>query len=152
MNGWPVLTRPMSTSAPRPLERNIPVIMGLLGVWYINFWGADTHAMLPTTTYLAPFCDYLQQIDTESNGKCVTKPATPVEYDTGPIVWGRPRNRRAALVLPIAASRNGLVPCDFFVAARIRQFRRRPPLRLVGPLFRADEGPYGRPHHRGGTD
>ncbi|MFO7264563.1 MAG: glucose-6-phosphate isomerase [Bacillota bacterium] len=101
-----------------PLERNIPVIMGLLGVWYINFWDADTHAILPYDDYLAPFCDYMQQIDTESNGKSVTKDGQPVRWNTGPIVWGYPGTDAQHSFFQLLHQGPRLVPCDFFVAAQ----------------------------------
>lgn len=101
-----------------PLERNIPVIMALLGVWYINFWDADTHAILPYDDYLAPFCDYMQQIDTESNGKSVTKNGDPVSCNTGPIVWGYPGTDAQHSFYQLLHQGPRMVPCDFFVAAR----------------------------------
>lgn len=101
-----------------PLERNIPVIMALLGVWYINFWGADTHAILPYDDYLAPFCDYMQQIDTESNGKSVAKDGSPVGWNTGPIVWGYPGTDAQHSFYQLLHQGTRIVPCDFFVAAQ----------------------------------
>lgn len=101
-----------------PLESNIPVIMGLLGVWYINFWDADTHAILPYDDYLAPFCDYMQQIDTESNGKSVTKDGQPVGYDTGPIIWGSPGTDAQHSFYQLLHQGTRIVPCDFFAAAQ----------------------------------
>ncbi|MDX1634444.1 MAG: glucose-6-phosphate isomerase [Marinobacter sp.] len=71
-----------------PLEQNLPVIMALLGVWYNNFWGADAHAILPYDHYLRGLPAHLQQLDMESNGKCVTQAGDPVDYQTGPIIWG----------------------------------------------------------------
>lgn len=71
-----------------PLEQNLPVILALLGVWYGNFWGADTHAILPYDHYLRGLPAHLQQVDMESNGKCVTQHGEPVAYQTGPIIWG----------------------------------------------------------------
>ncbi|WP_404367835.1 glucose-6-phosphate isomerase [Marinobacter sp.] len=71
-----------------PLEENLPVIMALLGIWYGNFWGADAHAILPYDHYLRGLPAHLQQLDMESNGKCVTQAGKPVDYQTGPIIWG----------------------------------------------------------------
>ncbi len=71
-------------------ESNLPVIMGLLGVWYNNFFGASSHAVLPYDQYLARFPAYLQQADMESNGKSVTRDGQPVEWETGPVIWGEP--------------------------------------------------------------
>ncbi|WP_166269762.1 glucose-6-phosphate isomerase [Marinobacter caseinilyticus] len=71
-----------------PLEENLPVILALLGIWYGNFWGADAHAILPYDHYLRGLPAHLQQLDMESNGKCVTQAGEPVNYQTGPIIWG----------------------------------------------------------------
>ncbi|MDX1456517.1 MAG: glucose-6-phosphate isomerase [Marinobacter sp.] len=71
-----------------PLEDNLPVILALLGVWYSNFWGADAHAILPYDHYLRGLPAHIQQLDMESNGKCVTHAGDPVDYQTGPIIWG----------------------------------------------------------------
>jgi glucose-6-phosphate isomerase len=73
-----------------PFERNLPVLLGLLGVWYDNFFGAESHAVLPYDQYLARFPAYLQQLDMESNGKSVTLSGERVNYQTGPIIWGQP--------------------------------------------------------------
>jgi glucose-6-phosphate isomerase len=72
-----------------PPEKNIPVIMALLGIWYNNFFGAESHAILPYDQYLDFFADYFQQGDMESNGKSVTKSGQTVTYSTGPIIWGQ---------------------------------------------------------------
>ena len=71
-----------------PLEQNLPVILALLGVWYGNFWGADAHAILPYDHYLRGLPAHIQQVDMESNGKCVTQQGDKVDYDTGQIIWG----------------------------------------------------------------
>jgi glucose-6-phosphate isomerase len=73
-----------------PFAHNLPVLMGLLAVWYNNFFGAQTAAVLPYEQYLKRFPAYLQQLTMESNGKHVTLEGTPVSYDTGPIYWGEP--------------------------------------------------------------
>uniref|UniRef100_A0A671LK24 Glucose-6-phosphate isomerase n=1 Tax=Sinocyclocheilus anshuiensis TaxID=1608454 RepID=A0A671LK24_9TELE len=73
-----------------PLEQNAPVILALLGVWYVNFFQAETHALLPYDQYMHRFAAYFQQGDMESNGKYITKSGTRVNYHTGPIVWGEP--------------------------------------------------------------
>uniref|UniRef100_A0A6Q2ZJJ9 Glucose-6-phosphate isomerase n=1 Tax=Esox lucius TaxID=8010 RepID=A0A6Q2ZJJ9_ESOLU len=73
-----------------PLEKNVPVLLAMLGVWYINFFQAETHAMLPYDQYMHRFAAYFQQGDMESNGKYITKDGTRVKYHTGPIVWGEP--------------------------------------------------------------
>lgn len=73
-----------------PLEQNAPIVLALLGIWYSNFYGAETHALLPYDQYLHRFAAYFQQGDMESNGKGVTKAGARVNYSTGPIVWGEP--------------------------------------------------------------
>lgn len=106
-----------------PLERNIPVLMGLIGVWYTNFWGADTHAVLPYDQYLDRFNDYVQQIDTESNGKRVTDAGEPVAWDTGPVVWGRHGTDGQHAFYQLIHQGTRLVPCDFLATARARNPR-----------------------------
>ena len=83
-----------------PLVKNIPVILGLLGVWYRNIWGFSTHAVLPYDQRLSRFAAYLQQLDMESNGKGVRTDGTPVPRASGPIVWGEPGTKRPACLLP----------------------------------------------------
>ena len=73
-----------------PLEKNLPVIMALLGIWYSNFLGAESHALLPYDQYMHRFAAYFQQGDMESNGKYVTRDGNEVDYSTGPIIWGEP--------------------------------------------------------------
>ncbi|CAH2324183.1 glucose-6-phosphate isomerase [Pelobates cultripes] len=73
-----------------PLENNIPVLLAVLGVWYINFYGCETHALLPYDQYMHRFAAYFQQGDMESNGKYITKTGARVNYNTGPVVWGEP--------------------------------------------------------------
>lgn len=82
-----------------PLEKNAPVLLALLGIWYINCFGCETHAMLPYDQYLHRFAAYFQQGDMESNGKYITKSGTRVNYQTGPIVWGA-RDQWPARLLP----------------------------------------------------
>jgi glucose-6-phosphate isomerase len=96
-----------------PFDRNIPVIMGLLGVWYNNFWEAQSHAILPYDQYLARFPAYLQQADMESNGKSVTKTGQPVDYTTGPIIWGEPGTNGQHAFYQLIHQGAKLVPCDF---------------------------------------
>ena len=83
-----------------PFEQNLPVIMGLLSVWYNNFFGAQTVAVLPYEQYLKRFPAYLQQLTMESNGKHVTLDGTVVDYQTGPDLLGRAGHQRPALLLP----------------------------------------------------
>lgn len=101
-----------------PFERNIPVIMGLLGIWYNNFFGAQSHAILPYDQYLARFPAYFQQGDMESNGKSVTKDGQWVDYTTGPIIWGEPGTNGQHAFYQLIHQGTKLVPCDFLAPAR----------------------------------
>jgi glucose-6-phosphate isomerase len=101
-----------------PFERNLPVLLGLIGVWYINFFGAETHAVLPYAQYLSRFTAYLQQLDMESDGKSVTLEGEPVRYDTGPIVWGQPGTNGQHAYYQLIHQGTRLIPCDFIGFAR----------------------------------
>ncbi|WP_084050829.1 glucose-6-phosphate isomerase [Deinococcus hopiensis] len=96
-----------------PLEENLPVLLGVLGVWYRNFFGAQTHAVLPYDQYLAYFPAYLQQLDMESNGKHVTLTGEHVNYDTGPVVWGQPGTNGQHAFYQLIHQGTALIPCDF---------------------------------------
>jgi glucose-6-phosphate isomerase len=96
-----------------PFERNLPVLMGLLGVWYNNFFGAQTVAVLPYEQYLKRFPAYLQQLTMESNGKHVTLDGTRVNYDTGPIYWGEPGTNGQHSFYQLIHQGTRLIPCDF---------------------------------------
>jgi len=100
-----------------PLPRNIPVVMGLLGVWYGNFWGAESHAILPYDQYLHRFPAYFQQGDMESNGKSVDRQGRPiVDYTTGPVNWGEPGTNGQHAFYQLIHQGTRLVPCDFIAA------------------------------------
>ncbi len=101
-----------------PFEQNIPVIMGLLGIWYNNFFGAESHAILPYDQYLLHFPSYFQQGDMESNGKSVTKQGEWVDYDTGPVIWGQPGTNGQHAFYQLIHQGTRLIPCDFLAAAR----------------------------------
>lgn len=101
-----------------PLEKNIPIVMGLLGVWYNNYFGAETHAILPYDQYLSRFAAYFQQGDMESNGKSVTADGRPVDYATGPIVWGEPGTNGQHAFYQLIHQGTKLVPCDFLAPAK----------------------------------
>lgn len=101
-----------------PLHDNIPVIMGLLSVWYVNFWNASTHAVLPYDERLLHFNDYLRQLDTESNGKRVTLSGQAVDYDTGPIVWGAPGTDGQHAFYQLLHQGTRIVPADFLAAVQ----------------------------------
>jgi glucose-6-phosphate isomerase len=96
-----------------PLERNLPVLLGLLNVWYVNFFGAQTQAVLPYDQYLKRFPAYLQQLAMESNGKGTTLSGSPVAYGTGPIVWGEPGTNGQHSFYQLIHQGTHLVPCDF---------------------------------------
>jgi len=96
-----------------PFERNLPAILGLLGVWYIDFWGAETHAVLPYDQYLSRFPAYLQQLDMESNGKRVDLDGDAVEIATGPVVWGEPGTNGQHAFYQLLHQGTQLVPADF---------------------------------------
>ncbi|MGD9694051.1 MAG: glucose-6-phosphate isomerase [Thermoleophilia bacterium] len=101
-----------------PLERNMPVILGLLGVWYTNFLGAETHAVLPYSQRLARFPAYLQQLDMESNGKSVDLEGRPVDTHTGPIVWGEPGTNGQHAFYQLIHQGTRLVPSDLIGVMR----------------------------------
>jgi len=96
-----------------PFERNMPVLMGLLGVWYNNFFGAESIAVLPYDQYLKRFPAYLQQLTMESNGKYITLEGTAVDYQTGPIYWGEPGTNGQHSFYQLLHQGTKLVPCDF---------------------------------------
>lgn len=100
-----------------PLERNIPAIMGLLGVWYNNFWNAQSHALLPYDEDLGFFPAYFQQGDMESNGKSVTRDGQRVDYTTGPIIWGQPGTNGQHAFYQLIHQGTKLIPCDFIAPA-----------------------------------
>jgi len=101
-----------------PFERNIPVLLGLLGLWYTDFCGAQTIAVLPYEQYLKRFPAYLQQLTMESNGKHVTLDAASVNYDTGPIYWGEPGTNGQHSFYQLIHQGTRLIPCDFIAFAK----------------------------------
>ena len=96
-----------------PFERNLPVLMGLLAVWYNDFFGAQTAAVLPYEQYLKRFPAYLQQLTMESNGKHVTLDGTSVDFQTGPIYWGEPGTNGQHSFYQLIHQGTRLIPCDF---------------------------------------
>jgi glucose-6-phosphate isomerase len=96
-----------------PFEKNLPVILGLLAVWYNDFFGAQTVAVLPYDQYLKRFPAYLQQLTMESNGKHVTLAGTPVAADTGPVYWGEPGTNGQHSFYQLIHQGTRLIPCDF---------------------------------------
>ncbi|KAI9583359.1 glucose-6-phosphate isomerase [Glossina fuscipes] len=102
-----------------PLEKNAPVILALLGIWYINFYNAETHALLPYDQYMHRFAAYFQQADMESNGKFITKSdGKVVNYKTGPIVWGEPGTNGQHAFYQLIHQGTRLIPCDFIIPAQ----------------------------------
>ncbi|CAO2625804.1 Glucose-6-phosphate isomerase [Lemmus lemmus] len=98
-----------------PLEKNAPVLLALLGIWYINCFGCETHAMLPYDQYMHRFAAYFQQGDMESNGKYVTKSGVRVDHQTGPIVWGEPGTNGQHAFYQLIHQGTKLIPCDFLI-------------------------------------
>jgi glucose-6-phosphate isomerase len=101
-----------------PFERNLPVLMGLLSIWYNDFFGAQTVAVLPYEQYLKRFPAYLQQLTMESNGKHVTWDGVAVDYDTGPIYWGEPGTNGQHSFYQLIHQGTRLIPCDFIAFGR----------------------------------
>jgi glucose-6-phosphate isomerase len=101
-----------------PFAENIPIIMALLGIWYNNFFGAESHAILPYDNYLTHFPAYFQQGDMESSGKSVTRQGEWVDCSTGPIIWGQPGTNGQHAFYQLVHQGTKLVPCDFLAAAR----------------------------------
>ncbi len=99
-------------------ERNLPVLMALLAVWYSNFFGVETTAVLPYEQYLKRFPAYLQQLTMESNGKCVTVEGAPVDYNTGMIYWGEPGTNGQHSFYQLIHQGTRLIPCDFIACAK----------------------------------
>jgi glucose-6-phosphate isomerase len=96
-----------------PFAQNMPVLLALIGIWYNDFYGAETFAVLPYDQYLARFSAYLQQLDMESNGKRVTLEGNTVDYQTGPILWGQPGTNGQHAFYQLIHQGTKLVPCDF---------------------------------------
>jgi glucose-6-phosphate isomerase len=96
-----------------PLDRNLPVLLGLLGIWYANFFGAETHAVLPYSHYLARLPFYLQQLDMESNGKSVDLDGRRVTHQTGPVIWGTPGTNGQHAYFQLLHQGTRLIPADF---------------------------------------
>ena len=100
-----------------PYEQNIPVIMALLGIWYNNFFNAESHALLPYDQSMRCFADYFQQGDMESNGKSIDLQGEKVDYNTGPIIWGQPGTNGQHAFYQLIHQGTKLIPCDFLAAA-----------------------------------
>lgn len=101
-----------------PPHENAPLLMGLLGIWYGNFWDAQSHAVLPYSHYLSKFTAYLQQLDMESNGKSVERDGNPVHWQTGPVVWGTPGTNGQHAYYQLLHQGTKMIPADFVGFAR----------------------------------
>ncbi|MCB9079236.1 MAG: glucose-6-phosphate isomerase [Anaerolineaceae bacterium] len=101
-----------------PVEENLPAVMGLLGIWYNNFFGAESVAILPYDEYMTHFPAYFQQGDMESNGKRVDKAGASVDYETGPIIWGQPGTNGQHAFYQLIHQGTKLIPCDFLAPAQ----------------------------------
>ena len=156
--------RPGTTSAPcstastqmdehfrtAPFEQNLPVLMGLLAVWYNDFFGAQTVAVLPYEQYLKRFPAYLQQLTMESNGKHVTLDGEPVDYDTGPIYWGEPGTNGQHSFYQLIHQGTRLIPCDFIAFGQALNPLGRAPRHAAGERLRPGRGARLRQDPRGG--
>ena len=114
LSGFNVMDRHFVEAEP---EKNVPLLMGLLNVWYSNFLGADTHAVLPYSQYLHRFPAYLQQLTMESNGKSVRRDGSPVTYETGEVFWGEPGTNGQHAFYQLIHQGTRMVPADFIAFA-----------------------------------
>ena len=114
LSGFHAMDRHFVEAAP---EKNVPLLMGLLNVWYSNFLGADTHAVLPYSQYLHRFPAYLQQLTMESNGKSVRRDGSPVTYETGEVFWGEPGTNGQHAFYQLIHQGTRMVPADFIAFA-----------------------------------
>jgi len=131
--------------AEAPPERNLPLLMGLLGIWYRDFFDWQTHAVLPYEQYLARFPAYLQQLVMESNGKRVTLAGTAVDVDTAPVVWGEPGTNGQHSFHQLLHQGTALVPCDIVAfASPVEPLGRHHDLLLANALAQAQALAFGR--------
>ena len=110
LDGFHAMDRHFATA---PFEKNMPVLLGLLGIWYNNFFDAQTQAILPYDQYLSRFAAYFQQGDMESNGKYVGKDGKKVSWSTGPVIWGEPGTNGQHAFYQLIHQGTKLIPCDF---------------------------------------
>src|SRR5213594_245489 len=128
-----------------PFDRNLPVLLGLLSVWYRDFFGAQTLGVMPYEQYLKRFPAYLQQLTMESNGKHVTLDGATVDYDTGPIVWGEPGTNGQHSFYQLIHQGTTLVPCDFIAFHRtLNPLGRHHDLLLANVLAQAEALAFGK--------
>ena len=133
-----------------PIERNLPALMGLLAVWYVDFFGAQTVAVLPYDQYLHRFPAYLQQLTMESNGKHVTLTGEAVDYETGAVYWGEPGTNGQHSFYQLIHQGTKLIPCDF-IGFGAAQPARRAPRPADGQRLRSDRGAGVREDRRPGA-
>ena len=122
-----------------PFSENIPVLLGLIGIWYNNFFQAESHAILPYDQYLHRFSAYLQQADMESNGKSINKEGVNVNYQTGPIIWGEPGTNGQHAFYQLIHQGTKLIPADFIGFAKPLNPRGDHHLKLLSNLFAQTE-------------
>jgi glucose-6-phosphate isomerase len=128
-----------------PFERNLPLLLGLLAVWYGDFFGAQTLAVLPYDQYLRRLPAYLQQLSMESNGKRVTADGTPVAYDTAAICWGEPGTNGQHSFYQLIHQGTKLVPCDFIAFTEpLHRIGRHHDMLLANMLAQAEALAFGR--------
>ena len=134
-----------------PFEHNLPVIMGLLGLWYNNFFGTQTVAVLPYEQYLKRFPAYLQQLTMESNGKHVTLDGTEIAYQTGPIYWGEPGTNGQHSFYQLIHQGTKLIPCDFIGFIKpLNPLGRHHDLLLANVFAQAEALAFGKTRRRSG--
>jgi glucose-6-phosphate isomerase len=130
-----------------PFERNLPVLMGLLEVWYTDFFGAQTVAVLPYEQYLKRFPAYLQQLTMESNGKHVTLDGTRVDYQTGPVYWGEPGTNGQHSFYQLIHQGTRLIPCDFIAFVKtLNPLGRHHDILLANVFAQAEALAFGKTH------
>ncbi|MBI3040006.1 glucose-6-phosphate isomerase, partial [bacterium] len=122
-----------------PLARNIPVVMALIGIWYNNFWGAETTAILPYDQYLHRFAAYFQQGDMESSGKAIDRDGNKVTYQTGPIIWGEPGTNGQHAFYQLIHQGTKLIPIDFIGVVNSHNKLGDHHLKLMANLFAQPE-------------
>ena len=130
-----------------PFERNLPVLMGLLSIWYNDFFGAETLAVLPYEQYLKRFPAYLQQLTMESNGKHVTLSGTEVDHQTGPIYWGEPGTNGQHSFYQLIHQGTRLIPCDFIAFAKpLHSLGRHHDMLLANVFAQTEALAFGKTH------
>jgi glucose-6-phosphate isomerase len=122
-----------------PFDQNIPVLLALISCWYINFWGANSEAILPYDQYLHRFAAYFQQGNMESNGKYVDRNGQKVTYDTGPVIWGEPGTNGQHAFYQLIHQGTSLIPCDFIAPANSHNLIGDHHLKLMSNFFAQTE-------------